>query len=38
VGLRPVDLAGIPNADDGCDVGAYELQEPAIYLPIVYKP
>jgi hypothetical protein len=24
---RPVDLPGVPNADDGCDVGAFEVQE-----------
>jgi len=35
---RPVDLPGIANADDGCDVGAYELQEPTIYLPMVFLP
>lgn len=23
---RPIDLPGIPNADDGCDIGAYEVQ------------
>jgi hypothetical protein len=23
---RPVDIPGIPDADDGCDIGAYELQ------------
>ena len=22
--LRPVDIPGIPNVDDGCDIGAYE--------------
>jgi hypothetical protein len=24
--LRPIDLPGIPNADDGCDIGAFEVQ------------
>jgi hypothetical protein len=24
---RPVDLPGVPDADDGCDIGAYEAQE-----------
>jgi len=23
---RPVDISGIANADDGCDIGAYEMQ------------
>jgi CSLREA domain-containing protein len=27
---RPVDIPGIPNADDGCDIGAYELLLPAV--------
>jgi len=33
---RPVDIPGIPNADDGCDIGAYEALPP-IYLPLVWK-
>jgi hypothetical protein len=25
---RPIDLPAVPNASDGCDVGAYEVQQP----------
>ncbi|MCB0203058.1 MAG: hypothetical protein KDI03_23535, partial [Anaerolineae bacterium] len=25
---RPIDQPGVPNAADGCDVGAFELQVP----------
>ncbi len=36
--LRPVDLAGIANADDGCDIGAFEVQQLlAIYLPLITR-
>jgi hypothetical protein len=33
---RPVDLPGIANADDGCDIGAFEYQGGfAVYLPLI---
>ena len=35
--LRPVDLAGIPNADDGCDIGAFEYLVFRIYLPLTVR-
>ncbi len=35
---RPVDFAAIPNAADGCDMGAFELQYPnATYLPVILR-
>jgi CSLREA domain-containing protein len=37
---RPVDVPNIPNADDGCDIGAYEYAPDTlgrIYLPLVLK-
>lgn len=33
---RPVDFSSISNADDGCDIGAYE-RISAIYLPIILQ-
>jgi CSLREA domain-containing protein len=30
---RPADLPGVPNADDGCDIGAYELHPEAARAP-----
>jgi len=35
--LRPIDLAGIPNADDGCDIGAFEYSIFRIYLPLIVR-
>ncbi len=32
---RPVDIPGVPNADDGCDIGAYEAL-PSHDLPLVW--
>jgi CSLREA domain-containing protein len=32
---RPVDIASITNADDGCDIGAFELNPLYVYLPII---
>jgi hypothetical protein len=35
---RPVDISSIPNADDGCDIGAYEQQQQfQVYLPLLLK-
>jgi CSLREA domain-containing protein len=37
---RPVDIPDIANADDGCDIGAYEAQEVVLYrlyLPLISK-
>ncbi len=34
---RPVDIAGIPNEDDGCDIGSYEKQHPSVFLPLIQK-
>lgn len=35
---RPVDIPFLVNADDGCDIGAFELQNlPFIFLPIVLR-
>jgi uncharacterized repeat protein (TIGR01451 family) len=29
---RPVDIPSVSNADDGCDIGAYELQLPSLSM------
>jgi hypothetical protein len=29
----PVDVSEVPNADDGCDIGAYEFQPPVVCQP-----
>jgi hypothetical protein len=35
---RPVDLPRIPNADDGCDIGAFEVQAGfRLYLPLATR-
>lgn len=35
---RPMDLPGIANADDGCDIGAFEYQGGfAVYLPLTMR-
>jgi CSLREA domain-containing protein len=38
---RPIDIPGIPNADDGCDIGAYEyaslIPKRLFYLPSIFK-
>lgn len=35
---RPMDLSGIANADDGCDIGAFEYQRSfAVYLPMTMR-
>ena len=34
---RPYDWSGVPNADDGCDIGAYERSANKVYLPIVLR-
>jgi hypothetical protein len=36
--LRPVDLLKVTNADDDCDIGAFEVQQIlAIYLPLILR-
>ncbi|MCB0229171.1 MAG: hypothetical protein KDH90_08590, partial [Anaerolineae bacterium] len=34
---RPVDLPGIPNAADGCDVGAYEAEAPLAVTVLTFE-
>ena len=33
---RPVDILALLNADDGCDIGAFEVQN-SLYLPIILR-
>ncbi len=33
---RPADIPNVPNADDGCDIGAYEALI-KVHLPLVFK-
>jgi CSLREA domain-containing protein len=35
---RPVDVLGIPNFADGCDIGAFEFQVRKVFLPFVFRP
>jgi predicted outer membrane repeat protein len=35
---RPVDRPGIVNVEDGCDIGAFEVQVNVVYFPVVSRP
>jgi uncharacterized repeat protein (TIGR01451 family) len=35
---RPADVSGIANADDGCDIGTYELSGPDLALTKLVEP